>query len=174
MANNFDENTMNNIKNLVDNGNISEAISQISPEMIENFSKMMNSGNIKNSENTYKKDNTNGVNNSKNTNNAEKSYKTNNSKNHYNSNVSSSQKNSYNSQNSNFDFSKLDMNTILKMKSVMEKINDKNDPRSNLLYSLKPYLRQTRQDKLDQYVNLLNFSKVAEILNNDKKDGKNV
>ncbi len=174
MSNNFDENTMNNIKNLVDNGNISEAISQISPEMIENFSKMMNSGNIKNSENTYKKDNTNGVNNSKNTNNAEKSYKTNNSKNHYNSNVSSSQKNSYNSQNSNFDFSKLDMNTILKMKSVMEKINDKNDPRSNLLYSLKPYLRQTRQDKLDQYVNLLNFSKVAEILNNDKKDGKNV
>ena len=38
---NFDENTMNNIKNMVDNGNISDAISQISPDMIQNFSKML-------------------------------------------------------------------------------------------------------------------------------------
>ena len=37
---NIDENTMNNIKNMVDNGNISDAISHISPEMIQNFSKM--------------------------------------------------------------------------------------------------------------------------------------
>ena len=65
------------------------------------------------------------------------------------------------------------MNTILKMKSVMEKMNNSDDPRSNLLYSLKPYLRQTKQEKLDQYVNLLNFSKVAEILKNDKKDDGN-
>ena len=45
MANNFDEQTMNNIKNMVDSGNLQGAISQISPEMIENFSKMMNSNN---------------------------------------------------------------------------------------------------------------------------------
>ena len=56
------------------------------------------------------------------------------------------------------------------MKSAMEKMNDKNDPRSNLLYSLKPYLRQSKQEKLDQYVNLLNFSKIADILKNDKKE----
>ena len=31
---------MNNIKNMVDSGNINGAISQISPEMIQNFSKM--------------------------------------------------------------------------------------------------------------------------------------
>ena len=44
MENNFniDNNTMNQIKNLVDNGNISDALSKISPEMIQNFSKMMN------------------------------------------------------------------------------------------------------------------------------------
>ena len=40
---NFDNKSMENIKNLVDNGNISDAISQISPEMIENFSKMFSS-----------------------------------------------------------------------------------------------------------------------------------
>ena len=44
---------MNNIKNLVDTGNISEAISKISPEMIENFSKIMsNSNSNKNDEST--------------------------------------------------------------------------------------------------------------------------
>ncbi len=36
---NMDENTMNNIKNMVDNGIISDAISQISPEMLQNFFK---------------------------------------------------------------------------------------------------------------------------------------
>ena len=38
---NLNNQSMENIKNLVDNGNISEAISQISPEMIQNFSKMI-------------------------------------------------------------------------------------------------------------------------------------
>ena len=41
MDNNLNENMMNNIKNMVDNGDISSAISQISPEMINNFSKML-------------------------------------------------------------------------------------------------------------------------------------
>ena len=45
---NFDENMMNKIKNMVDNGNISEAMSQISPEMIQNFSKLMNQNNSNN------------------------------------------------------------------------------------------------------------------------------
>ena len=40
MNNELDENTMNNIKKMVDSGNINGAISQISPEMIQNFSKM--------------------------------------------------------------------------------------------------------------------------------------
>lgn len=144
MEKNINSETMNNIKNLIDNGNISEAISKISPEMIDNFSKMLNS-------------------NQNNSNNSESQHSTENN-NTYNSNSSTQ----------NFDFSKIDINTIMKMKSAMEKMNEKDDPRSNLLYSLKPYLRHTKQEKLDQYVNLLNFSKVAEILKNDKKDGNNV
>ena len=31
----------------------------------------------------------------------------------------------------------IDINTILKMKTIMESMNQKNDPRANLLYSLK-------------------------------------
>lgn len=82
-----------------------------------------------------------------------------------NSNIQSS-----NTSNNNFN---LDMNTIMKMKSIMESMNNKNDPRANLLYSLKPYLRDSKKEKLDQYVNLLNVSKIAEFMNqntdNDKK-----
>ena len=73
------------------------------------------------------------------------------------------------SQNGNFN---LDMNTIMKMKSIMENMNNKNDPRANLLYSLKPYLRNSKKDKLDQYVNLLNFSKIADIMNKNNPDNK--
>ena len=75
--------------------------------------------------------------------------------------------NGNNSNNPNFDFSKIDMDTILKMKSIMEKLNTTNDPRSNLLYSLKPYLREEKKQKLDQYANLLNVAKIADLLKND-------
>lgn len=93
-----------------------------------------------------------------------------------NSNTQTSSQNSSNqsinnsTSNNNNNFN-LDMNTIMKMKSIMENMNNKNDPRANLLYSLKPYLRDSKKDKLDQYVNLLNVSKIAELMNknNDNK-----
>ena len=62
----------------------------------------------------------------------------------------------------------------MKMKSIMENMNNKNDPRANLLYSLKPYLRDSKKNKVDQYVNMLNISKIAYIMNkpnnNNQKD----
>lgn len=171
MENNFNPETMNNIKNLVDSGNISDAISQISPEMIENFSKMLNSNGSDGVANAKFNSSNESINAKINGSNVDSSYSNNNSSH----NSSDNKQNTYNknSSGSSFDFSQIDMNTIIKMKSVMEKMNNKNDPRSNLLYSLKPYLRQTKQDKLDQYVNLLNFSKVAEIFKSDKKDDNN-
>lgn len=134
---NFDENTLNQLKNMMNNGDLSEVISKIPPEMIQNFSNMMQNSSDKNTNNT-------------------------NNQNQVNSGQI----------NSNFDFSNIDMNTILKMKSVMEKLNDKNDPRSNLLYSLKPYLREGRKEKLDQYANLMNVAKIAELLKNDSNNSK--
>lgn len=89
-----------------------------------------------------------------------------------NSNNSSSdnQNNNQNSNNSN-NFN-IDMNTIMKMQKIMGNMNNKNDPRANLLYSLKPYLRDSKKDKLDQYVNLLNISKIADMMNNDNNKKK--
>lgn len=84
---------------------------------------------------------------------------------------SNSQNSSNTSSNSNNNFN-LDMNTIMKMKSIMENMNNKNDPRANLLYSLKPYLRDSKKDKLDQYVNLLNVSKIAELMNKNTDNNK--
>ena len=84
-----------------------------------------------------------------------------------NSNNQNNSSNQSSSQNGNFN---LDMNTIMKMKSIMENINNKNDPRANLLYSLKPYLRDSKKDKLDQYVNLLNVSKIADFMNNNNNN----
>lgn len=130
---NFDENTVNKLKDMMNKGELNDVISQISPEMIQNFSSMMSQNNASNSNS---------------------------------SNASSQASNNSN----NFDFSQIDMNTILKMKSVMEKLNNSNDPRSNLLYSLKPYLREEKKSKVDQYANLLNVAKIADIFKDNNKE----
>ncbi len=173
MNNNFnlDENTMNNIKNMVDNGDISGALSQISPEMIENVSKMIN--NQKNSNNYNSSDNSNNNSSNFNQNNLNNNSSSSN-QNNSNNNSSNLNENTYNNQNtSNIDLNNIDPATIMKITSAFGKMNNKNDPRANLLYSLKPYLRDGRKEKLDQYVNLLNITKVADILKDDKKENRN-
>lgn len=63
-------------------------------------------------------------------------------------------------------FGNIDMNTILKLKQIMEKMNqNKHDPRSNLLLSLKPYLKPSRKEKVDQYIQLFNMGSILENLN---------
>lgn len=70
-------------------------------------------------------------------------------------------------QNSNNNFN-FDINTMLKMKNIMDKINsNSNDPRANLLLSLKPYLNNNRKEKLDQYMQFLNISKVIEVFQSE-------
>jgi len=59
----------------------------------------------------------------------------------------------------------IDIDMLMKMKSMIDKMNVKeDDPRSNLLLSLKPYLKDSRKDKLDQYVQLMNMSKMIDFL----------
>ena len=137
---NFDENTINKLKDMMNKGELNDVISQIPPEMIQNFSSMMNNNNPKQVD----------------------------SSNTENSNANNTTKNSNNS----FDFSNIDMNTILKMKSIMDKMNNSNDPRSNLLYSLKPYLREGRKEKIDQYANLLNIAKMTELFKDTNTNNK--
>lgn len=78
------------------------------------------------------------------------------------SNNSSNNTSSDSHKNSTPDF---DIETIIKMKSIIDKMNTKNDdPRYKLLDSLRPYLKQSRQSKLDQYIQLMNMSKIIDIL----------
>ena len=77
-------------------------------------------------------------------------------------NSNSSTDESTSSSSNNFT-SGIDFETIMKMKSIIDKINIKDDPRSNLLQSLKPYLKESRRSKVDQYIQLMNMSKVMEV-----------
>lgn len=68
----------------------------------------------------------------------------------------------------------IDINTILKMKKVMDSMNsNKDDPRSNLLLSLKPYLKESRRKKVDQYIKLFGLGKAFEIMNSLGGDASN-
>jgi len=70
-----------------------------------------------------------------------------------------------NNSNNNFN---IDFETIMKMKTVIDKFNStKNSPEANLLLSLKPYLNNNRKQKLDQYIQFLNISKVLEAFNSN-------
>lgn len=60
----------------------------------------------------------------------------------------------------------IDIDMLLKMKTIMEKMNGKNDdPRSKLLLSLKPYLKESRKGKVEQYIQLFNMGKVMDVFN---------
>ena len=85
-----------------------------------------------------------------------------NSDSHHKTNNSSSAEN----RKSNSGIPEFDLNTILKIKSIMDSLNNsENDSRSNLLLSLKPYLSDHKKDKIDQYVKFLRLAKVFETLN---------
>ena len=66
------------------------------------------------------------------------------------------------SNNGTNNLSNFDINTVLKVKSIMNNMNSTPDPRCNLLKSLKPYLRESKQSKVDQYINLFSMSKLIE------------
>ena len=109
----------------------------ISPDMVNNlFNMLKNSNNSQNNNSDTNFENT--------------------SNDQYSNNFSNSSSASSNSNG-------IDIETIMKMKSMIDKINVKDDPRSNLLQSLKPYLKDSRRAKVDQYIQLMNMSKVMEI-----------
>ena len=116
----------------------------ISPEMVNNlFSMFNNSNSSSNSE----------------------------SNNHSGNSSHQDYNNSTNNENL-FGNSGIDFETIMRMKTIIDKMNTKDDPRSNLLQSLKPYLKDSRKSKVDQYIQLMNMSKVMDVfpfMGGDKK-----
>ena len=66
-----------------------------------------------------------------------------------------------------------DINTILKIKKMMDSINsNKDDYRANLLRSLKPYLKPSRKEKVEQYIQFLNIEKMLGMFNSLGGDSK--
>ena len=123
-------------------------------EMIQKLSSMMNESeneNVSSSNNSDISSNLNGINfeNMKN----------------ILSNINLNSGNNEQDNNSQFDF---DIETILKLKKVMDAVqSSKNSPEANLLLSLKPYLNNNRKQKLDQYMQFLNITKVLEAFNSN-------
>lgn len=79
---------------------------------------------------------------------------------------------SNNQNDNNFNNMGIDFETILKFKTIMDKMNSKDDPRTKLLISLKPYLKDSRKSKIDQYIQFLNMSKVIDVFSKQSGDGK--
>lgn len=60
----------------------------------------------------------------------------------------------------------IDIETIIKFKTVFDKMNSKDDPRAKLLRALKPYLKESRKEKVEQYIQFFNISKVIDLFGN--------
>ena len=77
-------------------------------------------------------------------------------------NINNNNSNSSKEENSSFNFDKLDPNLINKIQKIMMSMG-KNDPRKDLLKSLKPFLRKSRQDKLGEYISMLSIINAIQI-----------
>lgn len=62
--------------------------------------------------------------------------------------------NNSSNENSEFSFGDIDKNMLSRIQNILFSMNKK-DPKKNLLLSLKPFLRQSRQDKLGEYISIL-------------------
>ena len=67
----------------------------------------------------------------------------------------------------NNDFS-IDIETILKIKNIIQKINQNDcSPRNAVLQSIKPYLEAEKKEKLDKYIKIANLLTILEDQNID-------
>lgn len=54
---------------------------------------------------------------------------------------------------------------LMQIKSIVDQLgNSRDDPRSNLLMSLRPYMRGNRQKSIDSAVKMLNLTKLSGLL----------
>lgn len=60
----------------------------------------------------------------------------------------------------------LSMDTVMKVKNMYDQVNSHDDKRINLLMAIKPYLRETRINKLDTAVKILKATKIGSAMKN--------
>ncbi len=54
---------------------------------------------------------------------------------------------------------------FMQLKDIMQSVtSNRNDPRTNLLMSLKPYMRSSRQKSIDSAVKLLGLTNITKML----------
>ncbi len=83
-------------------------------------------------------------------------------------NQSSQQKESESSSNGNL-FDSIDPSIFLKIQQIMGAMNS-NSPQKDLLISLKPFLRKSRQDKMGDYLTILSVISILESFKNKGSD----
>ena len=77
-----------------------------------------------------------------------------------------------------FDFSnmtedgtQIDFDTMMRLTQIMSAMNSsQNNASTNLLYAMKPFLRDSKKQKIDQYAQLLKFSSVMQEINKSGGD----
>lgn len=86
------------------------------------------------------------------------------------------QMNSNNSSNNNTnqDFPNIDVETMMRIQNIMSKMKsaDSNDDMSKLLISLKPYLRDEKKGKIDEYIKLIRMGKMTQMFESFGGDKK--
>jgi hypothetical protein len=85
-----------------------------------------------------------------------------------NTNNSSSSKEDFKSNETN-PFSSIDPTIILKIQKIMSAMKS-NTPQKDLLISLKPFLRKSRQDKMGDYLTILSIISILESLKEKGSD----
>ena len=84
--------------------------------------------------------------------------------------------NSNNSSNDNNsqDFPNIDVETMMRIQNIMSKMKsaDSNDDVSKLLISLKPYLRDEKKGKIDEYIKLIRMGKMTQMFESFGGDKK--
>ena len=89
-------------------------------------------------------------------------------------NNSSKSENNGSGQNVSQSIPNIDINTMLKMQKLLNTMNNSsNSSGANLLRSLKPYLKPSRQAKVDEYIQLFSIEKAIELMRQSGGDKKN-
>ena len=168
------QNSNNNTSSNVNNTYRNNSYNYSSSNNQKNNSNYNYSNNKYNSNNNSSNSSYNNTNfNNGNYNNTEKKY---NNSNYQNSNQVSNNKN-FSNDNEKSDLnsitSNIDIETLMKIQNIMSKMkNSDNDDMSKLLLSLKPYLRDGRKEKIDEYIQLIKMGKMTQFLDlfgGDKK-----
>lgn len=74
---------------------------------------------------------------------------------------------SENSQNNSFTNNSSPEILITKVKRIIDKKKQDNDPRMNLLSSLRPYLSQKRQERVDSCIKFMDIAFLSKILKDE-------